>query len=208
MKLKKRIIGIVLAIAVAFTFTTSTVCASVNGITKDNYMDYVKPYADQYGYNIGECDRPYLDGEEYFYDEYTDHWNVDKVYDKSLIPQAETKVVVKKTTKKVKTTNESVARAYCKKYCINYKVKIVKENKVPKVRKNKKYVYIEKVKTKSCGKYGKTKDGYKVRYIKPIKKGKTEYVYLVWNPKNNADDDVICFVSNKKFRGDKKRIKR
>ena len=108
----------------------------------------------------------------------------------------------------VTKTNEQIAKDYCKKYCINYNIKVVKENKVPTIRKNKKCVYIEKIKTKSYGKYGKTRDGYKVRYIKPIKKGKTEYVYLVYNPKNNADDDVICFVSNKKFRGDKKRIKR
>ena len=76
----------ILTMTIIAVFTATTpVYASVDGITSDNYTDYVKPNADAYGYNIGECDRPYMQGEEYFYDEYTDHWNVDRVYDAEIL---------------------------------------------------------------------------------------------------------------------------
>ena len=73
--------------------TTDCVMATVQGITKDNYLEYEKPIKDSYGYNKGECETPYLDGEEQFYNEQYDHWNVEKVYDESLVVnQDETKV--------------------------------------------------------------------------------------------------------------------
>ena len=100
-------------------------------------------------------------------------------------------------------SNEQIALDYCANYCINYDAKIVSYNHVPQNRTNKKYVYIEKIKTKSIGKkWGKTKDGYLVKYCKPVKKGRTETVYLVYNPKTNACDDIICFVSNKCAKAD------
>lgn len=105
-------------------------------------------------------------------------------------------------------SNEQIAKDYCKKYCVGYQIKVVNEGKVPAKRINKNVVYIEKIKTKSKGgKRGKTTKGYFVRYIKPIKKNKKHTVYCVYNPKTNAHDDVICFVSNKKMRADKKTIK-
>ena len=96
--------------------------------------------------------------------------------------------------------NKTVAVKYCKKHYKGYKIKIVKEYKVPKVRTGKKIVYIERVKTISKGKYGRTKDGYKIRYIKPIKKNKKHVVYLVWNPKTNYTDDVVALISNNTIR--------
>lgn len=45
---------------------------------------YEKPNRDSYGYNKGESDPQYLYNEEYFYDEYYDHWNVSKVYDSTI----------------------------------------------------------------------------------------------------------------------------
>lgn len=82
-----KIFTIILAIIILIIFAVSTsqVDAKVKGITAKNYDSYIKPITDEYGYNIGECDKPYLKGEEQFYNEYYDHWNVDKVYDKSLI---------------------------------------------------------------------------------------------------------------------------
>ena len=104
--------------------------------------------------------------------------------------------------------NQKIAIKYCHKYCKGYKVKVVNYGNVPVKRTDKNVVYIEKIKTKSLGgKTGKTKDGYKVRYIKPVKKNRTEIVYCIYNPKNNACDDIICFVANKKMRADKKVIK-
>lgn len=96
-------------------------------------------------------------------------------------------------------TNKSVAIKYCKKHYKNYKIKIV--NKIPKYRKSNKTIYVERVKTVSIGKYtGKTKDGYKVKYCKPIKKHRVHYCYMVYSPDNNYIDDVVIFVSNSKIK--------
>ena len=114
----KKIIASIIAISMMLTSATGCYGA-VDGITKDNYDSYVKPNADVYGYNKGECETPYLEGEEYFYNEYYDHWNVDKVYDASLIPQKAE--AVKKVVKK--KTNLQIAKAYAKKHYKGYKIK-------------------------------------------------------------------------------------
>ena len=102
----QKIFTIILAIIILIIFAVSTsqVDAAVEGIDSTNYDSYVKPIADEYGYNIGECEKEYLEGEEYFYNEYYDHWNVDKVYDSSLIPKkiVKEKKMVKKTKKNKK----------------------------------------------------------------------------------------------------------
>lgn len=73
-------------------------------------------------------------------------------------------------------------------------VKVVKEFKVPAKRKGT--TYIEKVRTVSDGgKNGHTvKGAYHVKYPVKVKKGKKVMVYMVWNPKNNACDDVVAMV--------------
>lgn len=74
---------------------------------------------------------------------------------------------------KTKYNNLPKAKAYCYEYYKDYKIKVVKMNKIPKNRKSKKVIYIEKVHTKSLG--GKkgviigTK--YKVKYSKRVKNG-------------------------------------
>ena len=88
--MKRTIIITLIAILATITaagITTGTAHASVKGITAKNYMEYVKEYPDAYGYNKGECEHKYLKGEEYFYNEYIDHWNVERVYDLELIPK-------------------------------------------------------------------------------------------------------------------------
>lgn len=95
--------------------------------------------------------------------------------------------------------NKAVAVKYCQKHYKKYKVKIV--NHTPKNHKSKKIIYVERVKTVSTGKYtGKTKDNYIVKYCKPVKKNRTHYVYMVYNPKNNCHDDIVAFVSNGKIK--------
>lgn len=105
-KMANKIFTIVLAILIIIIFmvSTSRVDATVKGINSKNYDSYIKPIADEYGYNIGECEKGYLVGEEYFYNDYYDHWNVDKVYDSSLIPKE--KVKEKKAVKKNKKKNK------------------------------------------------------------------------------------------------------
>jgi len=60
-------------------------------------------------------------------------------------------------------------------------------------------VVVEELKT-TCkgGRKGVTSDGYGVRYCKADKKGAKVKVYLVYNPKNNAPDDVVAMVDHGK----------
>lgn len=179
------IIAVLMLIAIANRVIEGNVCyASVEGITKDNYMTYEKKYPDAYGYNKGECEHEYLEGEEYFYDEYYDHWNVERVYDKSLIPKT--------------VTNKSLVKKYCRKH---YKTRTIKYTNYKPWRKSKKYVFVETVKSISDGgKHGHTKDGYYIRYNKSVKKGKSVTSYLIYNPKTKYIDDVVAVVDNQKIR--------
>ena len=88
-------------------------------------------------------------------------------------------------------------------------IKVVDMGKVPKKRKGK--VYIERVKTVSDGGYKghTTKGKYFVRYPKKVKKGKKVTMFFVWNPKNNACDDITCVVCLGIVKGDKiKKLKK
>lgn len=95
--------------------------------------------------------------------------------------------------------NKTVAMKYCKKHYKNYKIKIV--NTTPKNHKSNKYIYVQRVKTISCGGYiGKVSKNSIVRYCKPITKNRIHYCYMVFNPKNNVHDDVVAFISNGKLK--------
>lgn len=106
---------IIMAVIIALAATAAPTHAAVDGITKDNYTAWEKTIPDAYGYNKGEADLPYMEGEEYFYNEYTDHWNVDRVYDETLIPADWGKVKAdkakaqknKKSKKKVKKSKKA-----------------------------------------------------------------------------------------------------
>lgn len=167
---------------------TSPCSAMVKGINSQNYMTYEKSISDTYGYNKGECDREYLAGEEFFYNEYYDHWNVDKVYDSNLI------------------TSRNLAIAYAETNYPKCKIKFITLNKKgwQKIthRKGKGIVYIEKCTTISNGKGGGfTKKGhYYVAYNKMVKKGKKVTSYFVYNPYTNYCDDVVAAVDNKMIR--------
>ena len=181
----KKILIFTLTFAIAFAFTLAPVNATVKGINSHNYMTYEKPFADSYGYNKGECNREYLPGEEYFYNEYYDHWNVDRVYDPSII------------------TDMKLAIAYAKANYPKCKIKFITLNKKGwkklENRKGKKIVYIERCVTYSNGKKGGyTKKGhYYVAYNKKVKKGKKVVSYFVYNPYTNYIDDVVAAVDNK-----------
>ena len=180
----------IIIILIIFMCSTSSVNAMTNGVDSNNYDTYVKPNADAYGYNIGECEKEYLIGEEYFYNEYYDHWNVDLVYDYDQI-----------TTKKLVT-------AFANANYPNCKVKIITMNKKnwKKVlkRKNKNIVYIEKCITKSSGKnYGYTIKGhYYVAYNCKVKKNTKVTSYFVYNPYTNYSDDIVAVADNKMIRSD------
>lgn len=59
---------------------------TLNMIGEHNYTMWEKKYKDSYGFNKGECeDGGYKKNEEKFYNDYYDHWNVDKVYDSNWL---------------------------------------------------------------------------------------------------------------------------
>lgn len=185
----KKIITITIAILITIAFSTPAY-AMPKGIDSRNYDSYVKPNSDMYGYNKGECKRGYLAGEELFYNEYYDHWNVDLVYDKDYV------------------TSKRLATAYAKANYKGCKIKFIgqidtkKEWRKIEHRKGKKIVYIEKCVSKSSGKrYGYTIKGhYYIAYNKKVKKGKKVTSYFVYNPYNNYADGIDAAVDNKMIR--------
>ena len=187
MDMKKIISEIMTAfglMAMLICIGSSSSYAMVKDVYSTNYLTYEKTYADIYGYNKGECNPSYKVGEEYFYNEYYDHWNVDLVYDKNLV------------------TSRKLAKEYCKVNYPNHKIKFVKlcDKRLLK-RKGKKVVYIEKIVSKSKGKYGWTTKGhYYIAYNRKVKKGKKVISYCVWNPYTNYCDDVVAVADNKQIR--------
>lgn len=178
-------------IALILVFSNVAPCYGVvGGITSQNYLFYEKKYADSsIGYNKGECNRKYLAGEEFFYNENYDHWNVDEVYNPRMINDKKFAIAYAKATypkckvKFITLTNDK-----------NWK-KILK-------RKGKNIVYIEKCISKSSGKdYGYTIKGhYHIGYNKRVKKNKTVISYIIWSPYNNACDGIAAVVDNKMIR--------
>lgn len=96
------------------------------------------------------------------------------------------------------------------KYGSGYKVRIVKaeklETKTLATRKGKKTVYIEQHVTISCGNYGIVKasgkfHGNVIYYSKPVRKGKTEKVYLIYSPYTNSLDGIAAIVNSGTIKG-------
>lgn len=92
-----------------------------------------------------------------------------------------------------KTSDLQLAKNWAKAH-YSEPIKVVSEFKIPTKRKGT--TYIEKVRTVSDGgKKGHTVTGkYFVKYPKKVKKGKKVTVYFVYNPKNNACDDIVAMV--------------
>lgn len=180
----KKLFLIAIAIITMIIMCSGNVYAMPKGITSKNYDNYIKPIADSYGYNKGETNVKYHAGEEYFYNKYYDHWNVEKVYDNSLV------------------TSHKLAKAYANANYPKCKVVFVKMNdKRIDNRKGKKTVYIEKLVSKSRGNYGYTIKGhYYIKYNRKVTKGHKVVSYLLWNPYTNYIDDVVAVVDCKMIR--------
>ena len=102
----KNVLVITIMAVMLIVATEAPAYGAVDGITADNYTEWEKVYPDSPGYNKGECELEYLPGEEYFYNEYVDHWNVDRVYDPALIP-ADWGKVTEKAAPKAKATKKA-----------------------------------------------------------------------------------------------------
>lgn len=87
----------------------------------------------------------------------------------------------------------SLAKTWAKSH-YSEPIKVVSFSKVPSNRIGT--VYIETLKTKSKGGTKGVIIGtnWCVKYPKKIKKGKKITVYLIYNPNNNACDDVVAMV--------------
>ncbi len=97
------------------------------------------------------------------------------------------------------TTDKGLVKSYCEKH-YNMAPKYVSCGS-SQVKHHKGKMIVEVVPTTSLGgKWGKTKDGYKVKYNKKVKKGKKVKSYLIYNPKTNYIDDVVAVVDNHRIR--------
>lgn len=96
-----------------------------------------------------------------------------------------------------KLTNKEITVNWCNEHYKNYSIKFVSTGKVPKHRASKKVIYVEQINTVSKGGYkGKvTGKKWNVKYPVKVKKGNKRVVFLVYNPRNNACDDVVCMVT-------------
>lgn len=94
-------------------------------------------------------------------------------------------------------TDRQLVKAYCRKHFPKRKIKFVKENDRRLLRrKSKKYVYVEKIVSRS----NKTSKGYYIAYNTNTPKGKRITSYCIWNPCNNIEDDILAVVDNGRIR--------
>ena len=103
----------------------------------------------------------------------------------------------------------------CKELCRNFgykKIRVIESNKIRndelftilENRKSKREIVVEKIVSVSDGtKHGwyTTPDGrYIIGYNKKVKAGRRVTSYIIWNPKNNKEDDILYVVDNGKYR--------
>lgn len=100
-----------------------------------------------------------------------------------------------------KLTDRQLIRGYCRKHFGKRKIKFVDGNKFDFCkRKSKRFVYVERIVSRSKGRYGLTADGGYIRYNIKVSKGKRVVSYAIWNPRNNIEDDVVAVVDNGRIR--------
>jgi len=122
-------------------------------------------------------------------------------------------VQAKTTEKSTAKTNWEITKELCRKQGYK-KIKLIDSNnttdkaawKIILHRKNKNYIVVEKVVSISDGTgYGwystKTKGtNYIIGYNKIIPKGRKVTSYVIWNPANNTEDDVLYVVDSRTYR--------
>lgn len=101
-----------------------------------------------------------------------------------------------------KVTDKYLTKRWCAKRYPKCKVKFVKEgDQRINIRKGKRIVYVEVVKSRSRGKrHGTTKLGYVIGYNINVHKGKSITSYVIWNPYTDYCDDVVAVVDNGRIR--------
>lgn len=101
-----------------------------------------------------------------------------------------------------KVTDKYLAKRWCAKHYPKCRVKFVREgDQRINIRKGKRIVYVEVVKSKSRGKrHGTTKLGYVIGYNINVHKEKSVTSYVIWNPYTDYCDDVVAVVDNARVR--------
>lgn len=102
--------------------------------------------------------------------------------------------------------NVQIVTEFAKKY--KKSVKIFNGNKISAKkarklithRKGKPYILVEKNVSVSHGRYGLINGKWYIVYNKYVRPGKLVTSYSIYNPHNNAIDDVIAVVDNGKVR--------
>lgn len=101
-----------------------------------------------------------------------------------------------------KVTDKYLAKQWCRKHYPKCRVKFVKEgDQRINIRKGKRIVYVEVVKSRSRGgRHGTTSLGYCIGYNIKVSKGKRVTDYVIWNPYTDYCDDVVAVVDNARVR--------
>ena len=99
-------------------------------------------------------------------------------------------------------TDKQLAKRWCRKHYPKCKIKFVKEgDQRINIRKGKRIVYVEVVKSRSRGgRHGTTSLGYCIGYNIKVSKGKQVTDYVIWNPYTDYCDDVVAVVDNGRIR--------
>lgn len=102
-------------------------------------------------------------------------------------------------------TNLQLVKETCKAKYHNSNIKFVigcseKTENIIFNRKNKNYIVVEIMVSKSCGNYGYTKEGFYIVYNKTVPKNEFVTSYCVYNPYTNYCDDVVYVIENQTIR--------
>lgn len=110
-------------------------------------------------------------------------------------------------TQAATVTNKDVVNQYIEESFMreaDYSTIFIKsENLTKKMLRHRKVngiIYVEKIKSTSCGLYGCTSDGNYIKYNKWTRPGKKVNSFLVHNPESRSLDDIIAVVDHKRIR--------
>ena len=85
-------------------------------------------------------------------------------------------------------------------YGVGMEVRFREKPSYNEITNRKGTALVEVVRSRSEGRRGRLADGTLIKYNKKVKKGKRVTSYLIWNPRNDFDDDIAAVVDNGKVR--------
>lgn len=97
-------------------------------------------------------------------------------------------------------TDIALVEEYCDENYNGYSVEYVENPTYEQITSREGVILVEVVRTVSDGEHGFTRDGYYVSYNESVEPGENVTSYLIYNPENNAEDDVVAVVDNGNIR--------